>query len=166
MVTSADDVAGRSMLALDYAASAAQENERVLLVDASADGTVTREVGLPPRRGGPPVPGRSDLSDVLVRHRSGLALIPQDGQTARSDLRSYVDSILGTQDAYDLVVIHVGLIGADAIAERLAADPRVTAVLVTVRHGRSRYATLDRALAAIGPRPFVGLVLTEAEALD
>ncbi|KQO66796.1 exopolysaccharide transport family protein [Methylobacterium sp. Leaf89] len=166
VVTSADDVAGRSMLALDYAASAAQENERVLLVDASADGTVTREVGLPPRRGGAPVPGRSDLSDVLVRHRSGLALIPQDGQTARSDLRHYVDSILGTQDAYDLVVINVGLIGADAIAERLAADPRVTAVLVTVRHGQSRYSTLDRALAAIGPRPFVGLVLTGAEALD
>ena len=40
------------------------------------------------------------------------------------------------------------------------------AVLVTVRHGQSRYSTLDRALAAIGPRPFVGLVLTGAEALD
>ena len=166
VVTSADDAQGRSMLALDYATSAAQENERVLLVDASADGMVTREIGLPPRRNGAAPSGRADLSDVLVRHRSGLALIPQDGQTARGDLRTYVDSILGAQDSYDLVVIHVGLIGADATAERLAADPRVTAVLVTVRNGHSRYATLDKALPAIGPRPYVGLVLTDAEALD
>ncbi|KQP96214.1 exopolysaccharide transport family protein [Methylobacterium sp. Leaf117] len=166
LVTSADDIVGRSRLALDYAASAAHENERVLLVDASADGTVTREIGLPPRHGGTSMPKRADLSDVLVRHSSGLAMIPQDGQTARSEMRVYVDSILGAQDSYDLVVIHAGLIGSDATAERLAADPRVTAVLVTVRNGESRYAILDKALAAIGGRPYVGMVLTDAEALD
>ncbi|NEU11682.1 polysaccharide biosynthesis tyrosine autokinase [Methylobacterium sp. BTF04] len=163
VVTSADDPAGRSMLALDYATSAALDNERVLLVDASADGTVTREVGLPPRQDTPAIlAGRAPLSEVLVRHRSGMALMPQDGKTVRSDLRGYVDRILGAQETFDLIVIHVGLIGADAIAERLAADPRVTAILVTARYGQSQYGRIDKALAAIGDRSWVGLVLTDA----
>ncbi|TGD95674.1 GumC family protein [Methylobacterium nonmethylotrophicum] len=161
LVTAADDRAGKAVLARSLALSAAADRERVILIDADPEGSLTRDLGLAARRDlAEALRDRTALTEAVVELPSGVRVLPRPGDLPRSLAGNLADALLRS-DA-DLVVVDLGLVGGDVVTERLIADERIPELLLAVSAKRSHLAAVDRALKAIGPARRPRLVVTDA----
>lgn len=165
LVTSADDRAGKTGLAKSLAASASLDGQRVLLVDADPDAAISRDLPAKAKRGlAEVIPMRSAFSEAIVLTSTGVKVLPYDERAMRLGTAAFAGAILAAAEAYDTVVVDIGMIGADVAAERLAQDQRFPALLLTASAGRSAVAPLRRVLDAVGRDPRLRLVMTDAKA--
>ncbi|MFH6785819.1 MULTISPECIES: GumC family protein [Methylobacterium] len=161
LVTAADDRAGKSALARALALSATADRERVILVDADPKGLLTRDLGAAaPRDLAASLRERAPLTEALITLPSGLRVLPRPAELPRDLVGTLADALLRS-DA-DLVVVDLGLVGGDVVTERLIADERIPALLLSASARRSRLAAVDRALKAIGAGRRARIVVTDA----
>lgn len=166
VVTSVDDGPGQARLALGLASLAARERERVLLMDADPGGVITRELGLANQRSLADVlEGRVPLLEALAPGPSGFRFLARDRGAAQPDVGVVAAAILAAGEAFDLIVVNAGRVGADATAERLLRISGFSAVLVTASATSSTLEPIRRALEAIGPEPRLRFVVTDLDAL-
>lgn len=165
VVTSADDSRGKSKLALGLAASAAREGERVLLMDADPEGRLTRDLALPVKRSLSDVlQGHAPLSDALAKSVPGFSFLPCEQKAFQAGVGPVATKIHETGEAFDLIIVNSGLVGADITAERLLRDPSFAVVLVTASAVRSTFGPIQRALEVIGSDSRVRLAVTDFDA--
>jgi len=167
VVTAADRVSGKSLLALQLAAMGAAEHDRALLVDADPDTDMMTEFHLPVA----PVPtkikdGRAVVPETRLLDFPGLRFLSAGRGGARFNARAAAETILGRAEDLDLVVINAGVLGADLFTDRLIKDARVSLVLLAVSAAQSTFASIERALPALARDRSPVCVLTEASALD
>lgn len=165
LVTAADDRPGKSSLARALALSAAADWERVILVDADARGLLTREIGAKSQRGlAETLRDKRPLAEALTRLHSYLSFLPRPEGLPRTLAADLAGALVGS-DA-DLVVVDLGLVGSDVVAEHLLSDERIQAVVLAVSAARSRLGAVDRALERLGKDRRLRLVVTAADPRD
>jgi chromosome partitioning protein len=169
---------GKTTTALTLAGCLARRGERVLVIDADPQATLTRQAGIDTRwltlSLVDVLAGRASVQDATVALSDGLAILPAARELAGVEMalvaelgreRFLADALAGTAHAYDAVVIdtppNLGLLTVNALvcAETVIAPVSAEdeASVQGLAELRSTLAQLER---LTGRTPWLGAVLT------
>ena len=161
LVTSGDDQRNKSALALYLALCGTLDRQKVLLVDADPQGLVTQAVCGGHRPGG----SGKTIGGLAVAHIDsfpGLRVVsPIDGAAVEQLFAARFPEEIAVSD---LIVIDAPLIGANPVTERLIADDRIGAIVVTASATRSTIGAVRRTVALIAQDQRLTPVLCDEEA--
>ncbi len=167
VVTDADGVSGKALLALSLAGMAAFGRERVLLIDADPDASVAATCGVTVQPETPAIrDGRLVVQDVRLAGFSNLRLLTADRLSPRIDHRDAIETVFKRAVDNDLVVVNAGRLGADLFTDRLVGDRRASLVLLAASAERSTFGRIERALSRTAACPVLACVLTDASWID
>ena len=169
LITSALPQDGKSTIALNLATALAERGtRRVLLLDGDLHhASLGRLLGLPPSPGLAECIARTAVPQSCVRRVGPLGwwLLPagerpeQPTELLQSDLLSVV--IGGLSSQFDWVVIDSPPVLS--VTDALSLAQHADGALVVARTGRTPRVAVENALALLGRRKLVGIVLNEAE---
>ena len=141
---------------LNVAIAASQATWRVLMVDADSSGTgLSGHLDVTPGFGlADVIDGRCDLaSAVLADDRTALRILANGGgrgnPATRSSPQQIEKTLMVQADAYELVFIDGGMIGADATAYALAAS--VDDIILVAGAGLTSASRIRDVLDVLGP---------------